>query len=191
MEKIVFSRQLYFLQANITNTITTFLLSLCLIVNIVNLSNYAAIESHFDNSNKIELEVILCNMVARSIEVAIKMASILDKNINTKSKNLSTTTNNHKYENKNNKEYIKSSFSNDTYTQILEVYVCLRISKYINFIVNGHSNINTKLKNKNTKVTRIVEGIRGNNILKIIKEVLPRGEDTASAVTVNNNFTWL
>jgi hypothetical protein len=189
MEKIVFLKQLYFLQANIANTITAFLLSVCLIVNVVSLSNYATIETHFDNANKIELEAIVYNMVARSIKVAIKMASILDENINTKSKNLSS--NNHKYENKDNRKYIKSRASNDTYTQILEVYVYLRISKYINFIVNEYLNINSKFKNKNTKVTRRVEGIRKNNIFKIIKKALPRGWDIASAVTVNNNFTWL
>jgi hypothetical protein len=154
-------------------------------------ANCAIIESHFESADRIGLDVVACKMVVGSIEIAVKIAAMLDKNINVGSEN--ALRSDQKEKNKDNKIYIKYNLANDEYSQFHMSYLEQRRGlkyKFINSPIKGYLNIKNQLKEK-TSIVSVGEEIRKNKVLKMTKMALPRGSDTVALIIINNAFTWL
>jgi hypothetical protein len=172
--------------------LASFLLALCFIVNISNVENYSRINNKFENTNKIKLEAAIVKLIIKNIEIVIKIAAKLDKNIYVEKTDMFL---NLKEENKENRTYkynICNSI-NDKYF-IIHMFILKqnKRSKYnfINLLVNSCLKINNRIKDEYLVIST-GEEIRKTKIFDIIRLALPRGNDIITIPMINNKLAWL
>ncbi|MDR2436810.1 MAG: hypothetical protein LBD17_01880 [Endomicrobium sp.] len=175
---------------NRKHMLTSFLLALCLIVNISNFESFSKINNKFENTNKTKLESVIVRTIIKNIEMVIKIAAKLDKSIYVEKTNIFL---NLKEENKETRTYSVCDSINDKHF-IIDTFIMKqnKRSKYnfINLLVNSCLKINNRIKDEYL-VTSRGEEIRKAKILNITKVALPRGNDIITIPVINNKLAWL